>query len=111
MKGWKEMSGEQAVLNDISVKVGRLEVMQENSTKAITDMAASVNRLVEKLDKSDDVAKEELDKSKFAHKRIDRIEDNQRWLWRTFAGALFLFLRSLTGFCPLDKFSYHITLE
>lgn len=43
--------------------------MQENSTKAITDMASSVNKLVEKLDKSDDVAKEALDKSKSALKR------------------------------------------
>jgi hypothetical protein len=74
-----DMTQEQA-LNDISVKVGRLEVMQENNTKAISEMATSVNRLVDKLDKSDDVAKEALDKSKSAHHRLDKIDKIIWWV-------------------------------
>ncbi|MFD2663719.1 hypothetical protein, partial [Paenibacillus thailandensis] len=80
------MNQEQA-LNDISVKVGRLEVMQENNTRAVSEMAASVQRLVDKLDKSDDVAKEALQSTKSAHHRIDglsgefkEMKTGQRWL-------------------------------
>ena len=82
------MSQEQAVLNDISMKVGRLEVMQENSTKAITDMASSVNKLVDKLDKSDDVAKDALHRAKVSENRIKDLEDDKKWMWRTSIGAL-----------------------
>ncbi|WP_068782002.1 hemolysin XhlA family protein [Paenibacillus sp. GM2] len=89
------MGSEQAALNDISVKVGRLEAMQENSTKAITDMAASVNRLVEKLDRSDDVAKEALDKSKSAHKRLDGIDKIIFWVSTTIIGLVLVALVGL----------------
>lgn len=67
------MTQDQA-LKDIAVKVGRLEVMQESNTKAIGEMASSVNRLVDKLDKSDDAAKEALDKAKSAHHRLNKID-------------------------------------
>ncbi|WP_424766288.1 hemolysin XhlA family protein [Paenibacillus sp. sgz302251] len=75
-------------LAEISVKVGRVEVMQEMNAKAIIEMAASVQRLVDKLEKSDDVAREALDKSKSAHHRLDNIDDNQKWIWRTVVGAI-----------------------
>lgn len=70
------------------MKVGRLEVMQENSTKAITDMASSVNKLVDKLDKSDDVAKDALYRAKVSENRIKDLEDDKKWMWRTSIGAL-----------------------
>ncbi|GIP17753.1 hypothetical protein J40TS1_33950 [Paenibacillus montaniterrae] len=88
------MNQEQA-LNDINVKVGRLEAMQENSTKAITDMAASVNKLVEKLDVSDDVAKEALEKSKSAHKRLDKIDKIIYWVATTIIGTVVAALLAL----------------
>ncbi|GBG09526.1 hypothetical protein PAT3040_04176 [Paenibacillus agaridevorans] len=81
------MTQEQTI-NDIAVKVGRLEVMQDASTKAIGDMAASVNKLVDKLDASDDVAKDADQRARSAHKRLDKMEDNQRWLWRTISGTV-----------------------
>lgn len=79
---------QEQTLNEISVKVGRLEVMQETNTKAVGDMAVSVQRLVDRLEKSDDVAREALQSSKAAHHRLDSIEDGQKWLWRTFVGAI-----------------------
>ena len=84
------MSQEQ-LLNNINVKVGQLEVMQKNNTEAIAAMASSVNKLVEKLDKSDDLSREALEKAKSAHKRIDDLIDDieqkekDRKSWREWA--------------------------
>jgi len=83
---------EMQTLNDIAVKVGRLEVMQENNTRAISDMAISVNKLVDKLDKSDDVAKNAGTLALKANERLDKIEDNQKYLWRTVIGAVLIAL-------------------
>ncbi|WMT42859.1 hypothetical protein RE628_11545 [Paenibacillus sp. D2_2] len=94
------MGSEQAALNDISVKVGRFEVMQENNTKAITDMAASVNKLVDKLDRSDDIAKEALDKSKSAHKRLDGIDKIIFWVSTTVIGLVLVGLVGLVIIKP-----------
>lgn len=74
-------------LNEISLKVGRVEVLQEMNAKNINDLTASVQRLVEKLENSSDIAREALDKSKSAHHRLDTLEENNRWKWRTVAGA------------------------
>ncbi|MGO4372874.1 hypothetical protein AB4Z21_19340 [Paenibacillus sp. MCAF20] len=79
------MSQEQTI-NDIAVKVGRLEEKQEASNRAIGDMAASVHRLIDKLDKSDDVAKEALQSVRSAHlrmnefgKQMDDMKAGHRW--------------------------------
>lgn len=71
---------ENKMLSDISVKVGKLEVLQESNAKAIQDMASGVNRLVDKLDKSDDVAREADQRARSAHHRIDDMQNTQRWL-------------------------------
>lgn len=75
------------MLGDIAVKVGKLETMQESNVKAVGDLAISVNRLVDRLDKSDDIARDADSRARSAHHRIDdtikRIEDiktGQRWL-------------------------------
>lgn len=81
------MSQEQQ-LNEISLKVGRVEVLQEMNAKNINDLTNSVQRLVEKLESSSDVAREALDKAKSAHHRLDSIDDNQKWIWRTVIGAI-----------------------
>jgi len=82
-------------LNEISLKVGRVEVLQEMNAKNINDLTNSVQRLVEKLESSSDIAREALDKSKSAHHRLDSIDDNQKWLWRTIVGGIILGLLGL----------------
>ena len=77
-------------LNEISLKVGRVEVLQEMNAKNINDLTHSVQRLVEKLESSSDIAREALDKSKSAHHRLDSIEEGQKWLWRTIVGGIIL---------------------
>ncbi|WP_246066878.1 hemolysin XhlA family protein [Paenibacillus koleovorans] len=87
------------MLSDIAVKVSRLEANGEANAKAIGDMAHSVNRLVDKLDRSDDIAREADQRAKSAHHRIDKVEsdtdkrlggvqDDIKWLWRTVLGAI-----------------------
>ena len=104
---------EKQMLAEIAVKVGRLEVLQESNAKAIHDMAVSVNRLVEKLDKSDDIAREADQRAKSAHhrideanKRMDGFENDVKWLWRTIitaiitgviGGAVTLFWKSISS--------------
>lgn len=88
------MTQEQA-LNEIAGKVGKLEAMQEASTKAIESMASSVNRLVDKLDESDDVAKEALQSARSAHHRLNGIDKIIFWAGTTVAGAVFLALIGL----------------
>lgn len=98
------MSTPEAQLNQIAVQVGKLETLQEANTKAISDMASSVNRLVDRLDKSDDIARDADQRARSAHHRIDdisnRIEDikaGQRWLIGTTIslGGLFIATVSL----------------
>lgn len=79
---------QQQTLNDISIKVGRLEAMQHTNTETVADMASSVQRLVDKLDKSDDIAKEAFQRVRVSEYRIKDIEDGQKWLWRTIVGAV-----------------------
>lgn len=35
-----------------------------------------------------DIAQEALQSTKAAHKRLDKVEGNETWLWRTAIGAL-----------------------
>ncbi|MNW48035.1 hemolysin XhlA [compost metagenome] len=56
----------------------------------ITRVETKVDTMDEKLDRAimaNETAVEALTSAKSAHHRLDRIEDNQKWLWRTFAGA------------------------
>ncbi len=87
------------MLSDIAIKVGKLETGQEATAKSIGDMAYSVNRLVDKLDQSDDVAKEAGQRAKSAHHRLDEvkvdlereisdIKDDIKWIWRTVLAAI-----------------------
>lgn len=98
------------MMSEIAVKVGKLETLQEANTRAIGDMASGVNRLVDRLDKSDDIAKEARDKAASAHHRITElnadlkeIKTGQRWLLTTTIsiGGLFIaavgFLWKLAG--------------
>lgn len=58
-------------LNDIALKVGRLEVLQEANAKAVTDLANGINRLIDKLDQSDKIAREADQRVRSAQHQID----------------------------------------
>ncbi|WP_138751133.1 hypothetical protein [Paenibacillus sinopodophylli] len=77
-------------LNDISVKVGRVEVLQEVGAKNINDLTVTVQRLVEKFEVNNDIAREALDKSKSAHRRLDGIDRIIFWGGTTVIGAVVL---------------------
>lgn len=82
-------------LHDISTRLGRLEALQEANVRTTTELTANVNRLVEKLDRSDDIAREADQRAKSAHhrideanKRIDGVANDITWLWRTVIAAI-----------------------
>lgn len=77
-------------LNDISVKVGRVEVLQEVGAKNINDLTITVQRLVEKFEANNDIAREALDKAKSAHHRLDGIDKIVFWGGTTVIGAIVL---------------------
>jgi len=72
-----------------------MEALQESNIRTTSELTANVNRLVEKLDKSDDIAREADQRARAAHHRIDevnkRVEDNSgdiKWIWRTVIAAI-----------------------
>ncbi|BBI31464.1 hemolysin XhlA family protein [Cohnella abietis] len=72
------MSSEEArVLSDIRERVVRLETKIDAMTD-VRDTAEAAR----------DAAIEALQMAKSAHKQVDEIADNQRWLWRTVVGAI-----------------------
>jgi methyl-accepting chemotaxis protein len=96
------LTQEQTTINSIALKINRLEIMQETNTKAIGEMASGITRLVDKMDESDDVAKEARDRSKSAHYRIDdlnkRVDDmktSNRWAIGTSLTVLAVFLTAI----------------
>ncbi|WP_409346770.1 hypothetical protein [Paenibacillus sp. MBLB4367] len=97
---------EAQALHDISGKLGRLEALQEANGKATHELTANVNRLVEKLDKSDDIAREADQRARSAHHRIDEVVKEQkelrseittgrRWAITTGIGAIGLFITAV----------------
>lgn len=70
---------EKELLMDIAGKVGRLEALQAANAQSISDMAANVNRLVDKWDKSDDIARDADQRARSAHHRINTIEKVMFW--------------------------------
>ncbi|OZQ95858.1 hypothetical protein CA598_08495 [Paenibacillus sp. VTT E-133291] len=47
-----------------------------------------VPTLTTTIDLTRDLAREAMQSTKSAHHRLDRIEDGQRWLWRTIGGSI-----------------------
>jgi len=57
----------------------------------LTRVETKVDGMDSKLDnaiRANETAILALEQARHANARIDKIEDNQRWLWRTFAGAI-----------------------
>jgi hypothetical protein len=65
------------LLTDMRISLGRME----KTLESIPTMAAT-------LESTRDMARETAQSSKSAHHRIDRIEEGQKWLWRTVATAI-----------------------
>lgn len=95
------MTIEAQQLHEIGRKVDRMEILQESTAKDIATLVSSMQRLVEKLDKSDDMARDADQRARSAHHRLDELSkqitelrgdvtNSQRWLIGMFisSGAL-----------------------
>ncbi|WP_028988016.1 hemolysin XhlA family protein [Thermicanus aegyptius] len=69
--------GETDVLQEIRERIVRIETKLDT----MTDVKLTA-------EKAKSTADEALQSAKSAHHRIDDVADNQKWLWRTVAGAL-----------------------
>ncbi|MEF2966087.1 hemolysin XhlA family protein [Paenibacillus sp. M1] len=70
-----------------------MDDIQAETLQRITRVETKVDNMDEKLDRAisaNETAVAALESAKSAHKRLDKIEDGQKWLWRTFAGAIIL---------------------
>ncbi|MCM3746513.1 hypothetical protein M3223_04010 [Paenibacillus pasadenensis] len=63
-----------AQVSTLVIQVAKLETLQEANTRALSEMATSVGRLVDRLESSDDTAKEAAQSTRSAHKRLDKME-------------------------------------
>lgn len=82
-------------LGKIESRLARLEALQETNVRTTNELTANVNRLVEKLERSDDIAREADQRARGAHhrideanRRIDGVENDITWLWRTVIAAI-----------------------
>jgi len=65
--------------------------MQTEILQRLTKVETVVDSMDEKLDRAinaNETAVQALEQAKSAHHRLNKIEDNQRWLWRTLVGAV-----------------------
>ncbi|GAC44323.1 hemolysin XhlA family protein [Paenibacillus popilliae] len=75
-----------------------MDGVQTEMLQRITRVETMVDNMDEKLDRAilaNETATAALQSAKSAHHRLDKIEDNQKWLWRTIAGA---FVLAMAGF-------------
>lgn len=71
--------------------------MQNEMLQRITRVEEKVNNMDEKLDRAiraNEMAALALQSAEHAHERLNKIEDNQKWLWRTIAGAILVAVAS-----------------
>ncbi|NGP58140.1 hemolysin XhlA family protein [Paenibacillus thiaminolyticus] len=70
-----------------------MDGVQTEMLQRMTRVETKVDNMDEKLDRAilaSETAVEALQSAKAAHHRLNKIEDNQKWIWRTFAGAFVL---------------------
>lgn len=70
-----------------------MDGVQSEMLQRITRVETKVDNMDEKLDRAinaNETAVEALASARSAHHRLDKIEDGQKWLWRTIAGAFLL---------------------
>ncbi|KGE20066.1 hypothetical protein PWYN_12495 [Paenibacillus wynnii] len=69
--------GTEDKLVEIQIQLARIEKTLE-----------VVPALTSTVESARDTARDAVQSAKSAHHRLDRIEDAQRWLWRTVGGAI-----------------------
>lgn len=62
--------------------------MSDSGTQEILQRLTRIETKMDLLGNTKEVAIEALQSARLAHDRIDELSDNQKWLWRTVAGAL-----------------------
>lgn len=68
-----------------------MEDVQIETLQRLARVETKVDNMDEKLDRAisaNETAVEALQSAKSAHHRLDKIEDGQKWLWRTIGAAL-----------------------
>jgi predicted translin family RNA/ssDNA-binding protein len=82
-------------LGKIESRLARLEALQESNIRTINDLTANVSRLVEKLDRSDDIARDADQRARSAHHRLDELKkevdglrENGNWLPKLIASSV-----------------------
>jgi len=68
------------VLRGIEGRLGRLEAYHESQARATSELTANVSRLVDKLDKSDDIAREAEHRAKSAQHQINEMKSTFKWV-------------------------------
>lgn len=63
-------------------KLVEIQIMLARMEKTLE----AVPTLTTTIEATRDLAREAMQSTKSAHHRLDRIEDGQRWLWRTIGG-------------------------
>lgn len=71
--------------NQLREKVDKLEQTMENSENLLREIDKKVSIISEKILSSDE--KEEL-KLQPIYSRLDKVEENQSWLWKTVIGSI-----------------------
>ncbi|GAA4828153.1 hemolysin XhlA family protein [Paenibacillus vulneris] len=61
---------------------------QADETQEILQRLTRVETKLDMMNSARDTANDALQSTKAAHKRLDAMEDNQKWLWRTVVGAM-----------------------
>lgn len=79
-------------------KLSEVSAVVEDSTKALVEIQIQLARiektleavpaLTATLEATRDLAREAMQSTKSAHHRLDRIEEAQKWLWRTVSAAV-----------------------
>ncbi|MEF2964906.1 hemolysin XhlA family protein [Paenibacillus sp. M1] len=67
------------------------DTVQSEVLQRITRVETKVDNMDEKLDRAisaKETAVEALQSAKSAHQRLDKIEDGQKWLWRTIGASV-----------------------
>lgn len=74
---------------------------QQNEMKELLVGLTRVETKIDALGNVRELALEANESTKSAHKRLDKIEDNQKWLWRTVAGTFIVIV--INAFVNLIK--------
>ncbi|OXM84618.1 hemolysin XhlA family protein [Paenibacillus rigui] len=61
---------------------------QADETQEILQRLTRVETKLDMMNSARDTANDALQSTKAAHKRLDTIEENQKWIWRTVVGAM-----------------------